>query len=101
MTSRPVGRPMKYDYVLRKLQDEELYSPASIAGFAEVHKLLTPFLDDETDARKAKRRMRLALGRLSNLHQFPDEGDGRVYLFGQAPIPGWYGWRWKELLPGA
>jgi len=40
-------------------------------------------------------RIRISLGRLSNNHGFPDEGDGLVTLFGQSPTAGWYGWRWK------
>ncbi len=99
MTRRPVGRPMKYDIIIRKLDDQVLYSPASIAGFAEQSGILTQFITKTVDRQKAKRRIRLALGRLSNLHDFPDKGDGHVLLAGQAPIPGWFGWRWKELLP--
>ncbi len=99
MGSRPVGRPLKYQMIIANLEDDLIYSPASIARYAKETSLINPFLSPTVNLPKAMRRIRLSLGRLSNLHDFPDKGDGHVFLERQAPIPGWFGWRWKELLP--
>lgn len=84
---------MKYNKIIEALDENTLYTPASIADFA----LEEGFITDRTkEARKNRRnRIRIALGRFSNNHQFPGSGDGMVTLEGQAPTPGWYGWRWQ------
>ena len=91
---RPIGRPMKYKEIIMLLDNNELYTPASIAAFAE--KIGFVRGGDNKARRLDKQRIRISLGRFSNNHEFPDEGDGMVLLWGQAPTPGWFGWRWKE-----
>ena len=84
---------MKYKVLLDQLDEDELYTPASITAMAE----RTGFIKsrDPNQRRLEKQRIRISLGRFSNNHAFPDEGDGMVTLRGQAPTPGWFGWRWK------
>ncbi|CAM2068602.1 hypothetical protein SCOR_24745 [Sulfidibacter corallicola] len=87
---------MKYNKIIEKLVEDELYTPATIAALGEALGMV-----DTSDPEKRKRdrqRIRIALGRFSNNHNFPDEGDGIVTLKGQAPTPGWFGWRWKAAL---
>ena len=94
--SNPKGRPLKYKNILLQLQDHKLYSPATIAQFAEENQF---FKSAEPQGQKLERqRIRIAMGRLSNSHRFPDEGDGQVKKPGQRPLPGWFGWRWKAVL---
>ena len=85
---------MKYLPLLFNLKDEVIYAPSTIVDGA----LNTVFLMAETPERKEekKQRIRLALYRFASLHCFPDEGDGKVQTEGQAPLTGWYGWRWKD-----
>ena len=87
---KKIGRPQKYADLLNKLEDDGLYTPATIARLG-----LSDFLGDETDEKLVMQRIRIAMVRYSNLHEFPDEGDGFVKISGQAPVPGWFGWRWK------
>ena len=96
MPRRPFGRPMKYDHLIEMLEEDQLYSPATIAAFAKDHGMLN-------HAGKGLKplqiqRIRIAMGRLSNNHEFPDEGDGYVKIPGQAHTPAWFGWRWKLVL---
>ena len=93
---RSIGRPMKYKSLIQSLNDHQLYTPSTIAGFAEE----TEFIDEtEPSARRlARQRIRIALGRLSKNHHFPSEGDGMVKVKGQSPTPGWFGSRWKAVL---
>lgn len=95
--SKASGRPMKYYRVLNSLLDHTLYTPATIAAYAEERQLLPP---SQVDAQKKRRRLRMAMARLSNYHAFPDQGDGTVTRPGQRPAPAWYGWRWKLILEG-
>ena len=94
--TRPIGRPLKYGEVLRALKDDTLYTPAKIAalalelGMIETHNKQRRDLD--------RQRIRIAMGRLSHNHAFPENGDGQVVLNRQRPIPGWFGWRWKKVL---
>ncbi len=87
---------MKYKGIIERLEEDDLYTPATIAAFAEK----IGFVKDQDQAQKrlAKQRIRIALGRFSNNHGFPDEGDGMVTIKGQSPTPGWFGWRWKAAL---
>ena len=87
---------MKYKSLIEALEEDDLYTPATIAAFAEE----TAYFEESDPQMKrlAKQRIRIALGRFSNNHQFPDEGDGMVTIKGQAPTPGWFGWRWKAAL---
>ena len=85
---------MKYRKVIETLEEDDLYTPATIAAFA----IEIGFLPLGPNLRLDKQRVRIAMGRFSNNHHFPDEGDGMVTLRGQAPTPGWFGWRWKAAL---
>lgn len=87
---------MKYRRLIEALDDHELYTPAMIAAYACEQGLVDG--TDLVEQRKARQRIRIALGRFSNNHDFPDVGDGIVTLRGQAPTPAWYGWRWKSAL---
>jgi hypothetical protein len=93
---RHVGRPMKYKYILYELDEHTAYTPASIALFAEENGLLRSRGRDAQ--RIEKNRIRIAMGRFSNNHGFPDEGDSIVFVRGRAPCPGWFGWRWREAI---
>lgn len=91
---KPAGRPRKYHVLLRQLDPDTLYSAASIARWAiatDQYGTLTP-----NQQKMTQQRIRIALGRWCNNHQFPDEGDGIVLLPGQSPTPGWFGWRWQR-----
>ena len=87
---------MKYRTILERLADDQLYTPASIAAFALTTGFIKP--EDPDQIRLEKQRIRISMGRFSNNHDFPDEGDGMVTIKGQAPTPGWFGWRWKAAL---
>lgn len=95
---KPIGRPYKYDAIIRKLEKEVLYTPACIARFAEAEGMLPGNPTTQEEIRLAKRRIRIALGRLATHRGFQEESDGFVTLEGQAPTPGWFGWRWIECL---
>ena len=96
---RPIGRPMKYKHLIEALDDETLYTPSTIVLLAETLGFLGSRGEGDTEERKLeKRRIRIAMGRFSNNHDFPDEGDGFITLRGQSPTPAWFGWRWKEAL---
>jgi hypothetical protein len=86
------GRPKKYTFVVNQLDDHELYSSAQIGRLA-ADLLCT---DTKTKTRKVIQRVRITMARFATKHEFPHEGDGMVTLEGQAPTPGWYGWRWKD-----
>lgn len=87
---------MKYRDLLEQLDNEVVYTPATIAAYAEEINYINEA--DEGMHRLMKQRIRITLGRYSNNHKFPDEGDGMVIIRGQAPTPGWFGWRWKRAL---
>jgi len=91
---RRKGRPPKYRKIIANLQAEQLYSPASIARFAQEKQLLST----ESERQLARRRLRLCLGRMTHnkREEFPEQGDGIVRLLGQPPLPGWFGWRWRR-----
>lgn len=84
----PIGRPLKYRAVLASLDDHELYSAGTITLYAVARELIeNTFL--------AKTRLRITLSRFSRNHRFPIRGDGVITMAGQAPIPGYWGHRWK------
>jgi len=89
-----IGRPAKYAHVVAALDDRALYSPGKIARMASAEGYLEG--DDDESRKRAMRRLRITMVRFVNNHFFPDEGDGMVFLPGQAPTPGWYGWRFKQ-----
>ena len=74
-----------------------MYSPAAIVREAEQKGLLNLTGNAETN-KLTKLRIRHSLARFSANHYMPLEGDGMVFLPGQAPIRGWLGRRWKEEL---
>lgn len=85
------GRPKKYLPVVCLLEDQILYTPAQIGRLAADCAGLT----HKDDRRKLTQRVRITMARFATKHQFPHNGDGIVTLPGQAPTPGWFGWRWK------
>lgn len=87
------GRPNKYGTVISKLKLNKIYSPASIAKFASRSGLL-----DQGDPEETYRRIRISLARMTHMKSdlFPFGGDGQVMQKGQPPMPGWFGWRWKQ-----
>lgn len=87
---KTIGRPAKYTEIIKNLTDNDVYTPATIAVFAAEGN----FLEGDEPIELQRRRVRITLGRFS-CRFFPNEGDGRVTLKGQAPTPGWFGWRWK------
>jgi hypothetical protein len=96
MRRNPVGRPIKYKPIIEALDEDTLYTPATIANFAFDRGLFKEV--NAAKVRIQKQRIRIAMGRFSNIHAFPDEGDGMVSIKGQAPTPGWFGWRWKAVV---
>jgi len=92
-TSRPkvIGRPMKYRDLIMELDNYEIYTPAKIARGA----WLRGWTQNDVSRQLFRQRVRVSLARFAANHAFPDEGDGIVALQGQAPTPGWFGWRWK------
>jgi len=95
-----IGRPQKYVAILRALDPDELYSPAMIARFAKEHQLLAGYRQKDKSEKLIMQRIRVALIRMTSLkrNSFPSEGDGLVVIPGQAPRPGWYGWRWQSVI---
>ena len=85
------GRPLKYAYLLKTLEQDSLYKPSTIAVTLDVGHL------PKDEQVKARRRARLCLGRMAKSRDFPPFGDGILNLPGQAPAPAWYGWRWQRL----
>ena len=96
--ARPVGRPMKYRHYLTILDDDTLYSPASIVDWGVAHGLMEPNLSED-ERKDIRRKIRHTLARFSKNHQFPDDGEGLVGMYGQAPIRAWTGRTWKGGLP--
>lgn len=92
----------KYDWLyfscIRALKDDQLYNAATIAILGRDLGLFGKNLDFQSERLKMQ-RVRISLGRLASLANFPDQGDGLVKIREQAPIPGWFGSRWKQLLP--
>ena len=98
LMAKPIGRPMKYKHFITILDDETVYSPASIVRLGEKQGLIDPDLD-EAQRKKERLRIRHTLARFSQNHQFSQEGDGLVMIKGQTPTRGWFGKRWKAALP--
>ena len=89
------GRPAKYLKILNALHPHKLYTPASLARFADEQGLIESYIAEGIDKKKALLRIRVAMRKMSSAY-FPDEGDGIVFIKGQRPTPGWFGWRWQE-----
>lgn len=91
------GRPMKYRLFIECLDDATAYCPSSIVANGERLGLFSQH-KKKKERKLAKLRVRITLGRFSSNHDFPIGGDDLVFLPGQAPIPGWYGARWKAAI---
>ena len=97
-SDRPQGRPMKYRDLLLSLEDDDIYTPSTIATLAKNRGMFESAWDDPKGIRLEHQRIRITMGRFSNNNNFPDKGDGQVVVPGQPPIPGWFGWRWKAAI---
>ena len=93
---RKIGRPLKYPQFLQALEDREVYTPASIARLGEEKGLLEDIPPEQRKSHCLK--IRHTLARMSTNQQFPQGGDGTVFLRGQQPSRGWFGSRWKDCL---
>ncbi len=93
----PKGRPMKYRHYIEILEDERIYTPATIVDHGIAHGLF-PIDLKESAGQSLRLKIRHALSRLSLNRGFPRIGDGLVFVDGQAPSRGWYGFRWKSTL---
>ena len=83
---------MKYRNLLMALPEDQLYSAATIATFAEEKRLVN--LQPPGPKALGRQRIRIALARFAANQGFPATGDGLITLRGQAPTAAWYGWRW-------
>ncbi len=93
--NKPVARRLKYAGIIAALDDSLNYSPASIARFAGERGLLAPFLEKETNEAILLQRIGRYMNRLRKTWEFPEGGDDQLRIPGQAPVPVWFGWRWK------
>ena len=91
----PVGRPLKYSHIIKQLDPDTIYSSASIARFAESSGFIT---GDPKVKKSIMLCIRVSCNRLVRKREFPKEGDGQVLIKGQAPTPGWSGWRWQQAM---
>jgi len=85
-----VGRPLKYREILAQLDDDKLYAPKMIATRA--------WISGQIGSDRERQRLLSSLGSLIKRHGFPEKGDGMVRPAGQQPQPGWFGWRFKDVL---
>jgi len=102
MTRKKKGRPFQYRPIIEALEKLDVYSPAKVAQFAKQRGLskLAGRIASDTDKLKHQ-RIRIALARYKNNHNFPEQGDGMVSMPKQPITPGWFGWRWQSpLYPG-
>jgi len=86
-------RLKNYRKLLEALDDQTVYTPSTIATFAVAEGFIEEASPAETA--KARQRCRLSFGRLLGDPEFHEKGDGLVRVPGQAPTPGWFGWRYK------
>ena len=91
--SKKPGRPLKYTHFLTELEDDEVYSPGTIAQLGQD----LGFLDDvkQEEKKDARLLVRHTLARYRFNHDFPEDGDGTVKIRGQGASLGWTGERWK------
>ena len=92
------GKPTKYKDLLLSLEDDDIYTPSTIATLAKHCGMFKPEKEDPRARRLEHHRIRITMGRFSNNNNFPNDGDGQVTVKGQPPIPGWFGWRWKAAI---
>ena len=103
MKTQGPGRPMKYRKFLEILEDHQLYSAAMVVRNGEAKGLFRSkslFYPDteQVNIHLVRLRIRHTLARFATNHCFPKTGDGLVMLPQQAPVPGWFGWRWKQAM---
>lgn len=80
----------KYDDLLEKLNNDELYSAGSIVALARETAYMTEY--------NGLLRIRITLNARAARASFVSQSDGWVKLPRQSPTLGWYGWRWKGLI---
>ena len=76
-----------YGQILEVLDDDYLYTAASIVMLARDHGLLA----GKEPAQIEMQRARILLGHQARSRDFPAEGDGQV-----SGTPAWLGRRWKD-----
>lgn len=91
-----MAKPFKYKIFVESLDPNEIYSPASIVRHGEKAGFLEGL--SEKELKLTRRRIRHTFARLSTNRRFPYLGDGWFKLPGQAPLRGWYGWRWQDAI---
>ena len=94
---QPQGFPQsmtKYVNLIKALDPDTVYTPAAIAQFGRDN----GYIEGATPEKRFStyQRIRIAMGRFAANRPFPTRGDGMVLIKGQAPTPGWYGWRWQK-----
>lgn len=94
MVRKPICSPVKYKTILDALDPEVVYTPASIANFAESNDFIKA--KDQEAIKLTKQRIRIYMGRFSNKYMFPDKGDVLMAIEGKAPTPGWFGSDWQK-----
>ena len=94
---KPKGRPMKYAHFITILEDQVIYTPATIVRYGASMGFFDKRLKGEA-LKAAKMKVRHTLARLSANRDFPKGGDGWTVIPGQAPLRGWLGRRWKAAL---
>ena len=73
---------LKYAEIINRLTDDVVYSPGTIP----------------LSGTRDEKRARIAFTALAKRNAFPSNGDAVINLPGQAPIAGWFGWRWKTAI---
>jgi hypothetical protein len=90
-----VGRPLKYGNLLERLEPDRLYSASTIAEFAVSIGYLNT---NDPRCSQKMRRIRVSCSQICLRYGFPALGDGTLLLQGQRPSPGWFGWRWIDVV---
>lgn len=90
------GRPSQVNYpaIMHLLDDQTIYTGASIAQFAKNRGFISAGLDHE-ETKQTLSLIRMNMNALARRRGFPLKGDGFVKLGGQT-IFGWQGSRWKN-----
>ena len=87
--------------LIERLDPEKLYSPATLAYLAEMENLFPINEQDPAESRdlRALIRVRTHFSRMIHKHPklFPGE-DGPIEIPGQAPLPGYKGWRFQQVM---
>ena len=94
---KSVGHPMKYRVLIEELEDEVIYSPAKIVNEG-IRKGILKLKETKKENDLIKLRARHSLSAFANNHYLHKEGDGMVFIKGQAPMRGWPGETWKKEL---